>query len=122
MPYSEDFLAVAYGLGHVLVAEPGPGAAKSVAIRDLGLADRSDRVLLEIPYSEAEAPDVELVANATGYVVAVGGAHIRSSRAATTARSGRCWTARRPAAASSRRRPGPASFALAGLPAGRPGR
>jgi len=118
MPYSENFLAVAYGLGHVLVAEPGPGAAKSVAIRDLRLADRSDRVLLEIPYSEAEAPDVELVANASGYVAALGGAHIRViegdyDSAQRTLLD--CAPTRRSQLAMAA---GTASFALAGLPCG----
>ena len=72
LPYSEDFLAIAYGAGHALVAEPEPFGAKAIVIRDLHFAERSDHVLLEIPYSQAEAPEVGLAANASGYLVTVG--------------------------------------------------
>jgi hypothetical protein len=76
MRMSEDALALAAGGGHAVVAELEPFGAKVVVIRDLRLADRSDHVLLEIPY-EGRHPGVTLAANGTGYVVAVEGAKLR---------------------------------------------
>ena len=72
LPYSDDFLAIAYGGGHALVAEHEPFGAKAVVIRDLDFAARTDHVLLEVPYSAAETPDVALAANGSAYLVAVG--------------------------------------------------
>lgn len=72
LPYSEDFLAIAYGSGHALVAEPEPYGAHAIVIRDLNFARRTDHVLLEVPYS-GEEPDVALAANGTAYLVALGG-------------------------------------------------
>ncbi|WP_028065798.1 hypothetical protein [Solirubrobacter soli] len=72
LPYSEDFLAIAYGSGHALVAEPEPYGAHAIVIRDLAFAQRTDHVLLEVPYAGKE-PDVALAANAGGYLVASDG-------------------------------------------------
>jgi hypothetical protein len=72
LPYSNEFVAIAYGSGHALVAEPEPFGAKAIVIRDLDFARRSDDVLLELPYSGAE-PDVALAANGSGYLAALGG-------------------------------------------------
>jgi hypothetical protein len=121
MPYSDEFMAIAYGHGHVLVAEPEPFGANAVVIRDLRVSDHSDHVLLEIPYAEAEAPDVELVANGAGYLVALGGERIRVIQGGydgTQRTLLDCAPARRTRLLMAA---GTESFALAGMPCGREG-
>ena len=70
VPYGDDFMALAYADGRVLVAEPGPAGAKAIVVRELRLAGRARKVLAEIPF-QGGLPDVSLAANDTGYLVAI---------------------------------------------------
>jgi hypothetical protein len=71
--YGEDFLALAYAPGRVLVAEAEPFGARAIVVRELRLSDGDERVVLAIPYAEDDPPDLSLAANATGYLIALRG-------------------------------------------------
>jgi hypothetical protein len=70
VPYREDFMAVAYSEGRVLVAEPAPTGAKALVVREVRLSDRTKTVLATIAFHE-DQPEVSLAANGTGYLIAI---------------------------------------------------
>ena len=70
VPYSEDFMALAYADGRMLVAEPAPAGVKAVVVREVRLSDRAQPVLAAFAFHE-DQPAVSLAANDTGYLIAL---------------------------------------------------
>ena len=59
LPIDQDAWAVAYAPGRALVAEPDPFVHNLLVVRELRFADRSNRVVAEIPLSDDTITRVE---------------------------------------------------------------
>jgi hypothetical protein len=71
IPISDQAFAVAAAPGRAVVVEPDPFVHNLLAVRELRFADRSNRVMAEIPVTDDTITHIQLAANATGYLLAL---------------------------------------------------
>jgi hypothetical protein len=75
LPFGGQFRAIVAWGAHVVSVEPAASGAPELAIHHLDATTQTDQVILKVPTTGT--PDVRLVANATGYLLAVRDTRLR---------------------------------------------